>query len=93
MNNTLQELIGLILSLKEANPFLQVLTSTSKTAVWRNILETVAFMIFNFQEALRLHMKEIDEKIANQNCKDYSSLLFSPFPLPHRFLPWRYSFL
>lgn len=66
MNNTLQELIGLILSLKEANPFLQVLTSTSKTAVWRNILETVAFMIFNFQEALRLHMKEIDEKIANQ---------------------------
>lgn len=66
MNNTLQELIGLILSLKEANPFLQALTSTSKTAVWRNILETVAFMIFNFQEALRLHMKEIDEKIASQ---------------------------
>ncbi|AKK71600.1 hypothetical protein OK18_02145 [Chryseobacterium gallinarum] len=66
MNNTIQELIGLILSLKEANPFLQVLTSTSKTAVWRNILETVAFMIFNFQEALRLHMKEIDEKIASQ---------------------------
>ncbi|MBB4807467.1 hypothetical protein HNP38_002773 [Chryseobacterium defluvii] len=66
MNSTLQELIGLILSLKEANPFLQLLTSTSKTAVWRNILETVAFMIFNFQEALRLHMKEIDEKIASQ---------------------------
>lgn len=66
MNNTLQELIGLILSIKEANPFLKVLNSTSKTAVWRNILETVAFMILNFQEALRLHMTEIDEKIASQ---------------------------
>lgn len=66
MNATLQELIGLILSLKESNPHLQGLSSASKTSVWRNMLETVAFMIFNFQEALRLHMKEIDEKIATQ---------------------------
>lgn len=66
MNATLQELIGLILSLKESNPYLQSLTSTSKTSVWRNMVETVGFTIFNFQEALRLHMKEIDEKIATQ---------------------------
>ncbi|KFF13122.1 hypothetical protein IW15_10190 [Chryseobacterium soli] len=66
MNRTLQEIIGLILSLKETNPFLQVLSSPSKTAVWRNIMEAVAFMIFNFQEAVNLHMKEIDDKIANQ---------------------------
>jgi hypothetical protein len=66
MNKTLQEIISLIIALKEANPFLQTLTSTSKTAVWRNILETVAFMIFNFQESTQLHMKEIDDKIASQ---------------------------
>jgi hypothetical protein len=66
MNRTLQEIIGLILSLKEANPFLQVLSSPSKTAVWRNIMEAVAFMIFNFQEAVNLHMKEIENKIASQ---------------------------
>lgn len=66
MNRTLQEIISLIIALKEANPFLQMLTSSSKTAVWRNILETVAFMIFNFQESTQLHMKEIDDKIASQ---------------------------
>jgi hypothetical protein len=66
MNRTLQEIISLIIALKEANPFLQTLTSTSKTAVWRNILEAVAFMIFNFQESTQLHMKEIDDKIASQ---------------------------
>ena len=66
MNSTFQELIALILSLKEANPSLQSLTSTSKTAVWRNLLETVAFMIFNFQQVLELHMLEIDQKIATQ---------------------------
>lgn len=53
-------------SIKSANPFLQLLTSLSKTAVWKNIFEAVGFVIFNFQEAANLHLKEIDDKIAAQ---------------------------
>ncbi len=66
MNKTLAEIIKQLYDAKESNTELSPLTSNSKTAIWRQILETVAFVIFNFQEAVRLHMKEIDEKIANQ---------------------------
>jgi hypothetical protein len=66
MKKTLLELISEIIGLKEQNGYLQELNSTSKASVWRNILETIAFAIFNFQEAANLHMKEIDDKIANQ---------------------------
>lgn len=66
MKKTLIEIITEILGIKEQNGYLQQLNSTSKVSVWRNLLEAVAFAIFNFQEAANLHMKEIDDKIANQ---------------------------
>lgn len=66
MNKTLLEIIAEIVGIKEQNGYLQQLTSTSKTAVWRNLLESVAYAIFIFGQAADLHMKEVDNKIANQ---------------------------
>lgn len=66
MNKTLLEIIAEMFGIKEQNGYLQQLSSTSKVSVWRNLLESVAFAIFIFQQAANLHMKEIDNKIANQ---------------------------
>jgi hypothetical protein len=66
MNKTLQEIISQILTLKNADPVLSEIDTTSKVSVWRQFIEVVGFVIFNFQEACKLHMKEIDDKIANQ---------------------------
>jgi len=66
MNKTLLEIIAEIIGVKEQNGYLQDLDSTSKTSPWRNLLETIAFVVFNFQQAANLHMKEIGDKIANQ---------------------------
>ncbi|WP_027380292.1 hypothetical protein [Chryseobacterium daeguense] len=66
MNKSFQDIINEMLGAKEGNSDLSGLTSTSKTAVWLQILQTVAFIIFNFQEACRLFLKEIEDKIASQ---------------------------
>lgn len=66
MNKTLAEIIQQLFDSKESNANLAPLTSSSKTAIWRNILEAVAFVIFNFQEAVRMHMDEIERKIREQ---------------------------
>lgn len=67
MNKTLQEIINKMWELKDADPVLSpVFTSTSKTSVFGQIFETVAFVIFNFQEAAKLHKKEVEDKIAQQ---------------------------
>ncbi|WP_234111689.1 nucleotidyltransferase [Chryseobacterium sp. R2A-55] len=66
MNKTLAEIIQNLFDAKESNTELAPLTSTSKTAIWRQIMEAVAFVIFNFQEAVRMHMEEIDTKIREQ---------------------------
>lgn len=66
MNKTLSEIIQNLFDAKESNSELALLTSTSKTAIWRQIMEAVAFVIFNFQEAVRMHMEEIDTKIREQ---------------------------
>ena len=66
MNKTLQEIIDEMLLKKSVIPALVELTSTSKVSIWRLILEMVAFVIFNFQEAVKLHMDEINQKIAEQ---------------------------
>ena len=66
MNKSFQDIINEMLGAKESNSDLSGLTSTSKTAVWLQILQTVAFIIFNFQEACRLFLKEIEGKIASQ---------------------------
>ncbi|WP_187477855.1 nucleotidyltransferase [Amniculibacterium sp. G2-70] len=66
MKKTLQDIISEILATKESNPELQGLTSDSKTSIWRNILQVVAFAIYNFQLAAELHLAEIKELIADQ---------------------------
>ncbi|KMQ63003.1 hypothetical protein ACM46_13715 [Chryseobacterium angstadtii] len=67
MNKTLQDIINSIIALKDANPYLQKLTSdVSKNPFWRKIFEVVGFTIWNFQEACKLHLKEIETKIKEQ---------------------------
>ena len=66
MNKTLLEIVLSIIGLKEQNGYLQELNSNSKASIWRNLLESVGFAIFSFQQAANLHMKEIEDKIANQ---------------------------
>ena len=67
MNKKLQEIIDQMFALKNADPILSAaLTSTSKTSIFGQIFQLVAFVIFNFQEACKLYMKEIDDKIASQ---------------------------
>jgi hypothetical protein len=66
MNKTLLEIIADMLGIKQQNGYLQGVDSTSKGSVWMNIFQAIGFAIFNFQEAANLHMKEIDDKIANQ---------------------------
>ncbi|WP_312394743.1 hypothetical protein [Chryseobacterium sp.] len=66
MNKTLLDYINELLTAKNQNGNLAGLTSASKTSIWRQIIEAVAFVIFNFQEACRLHMTEIETKIREQ---------------------------
>lgn len=66
MKKSLQEILQELLTAKESNPELQSLTSDSKTSIWRNILQVVAFAIYNFQLAAELHLAEIKELIADQ---------------------------
>ncbi|WP_312398802.1 nucleotidyltransferase [Chryseobacterium sp.] len=66
MNKTLQEIINQILDLKNENPDLQSLNTSSKTSFWKKIFDTVAFVIWNFQEACKLHLKEIETMIQEQ---------------------------
>ena len=66
MNKTLQEIIDEMIAKKNGIPALAGLTSTSKVSIWRLILEMVAFVIFNFQEAVMLHTEEVKTLIAEQ---------------------------
>lgn len=76
MKKTFDEILTEILTAKSAEPALATLTSTSKTAIWRKIMEVVAWAIYIFQSAVELHLKEINELIANQktfNLRRYRS--------------------
>lgn len=66
MNKTLQEIIDEAIAAKEADGALDELNSTSKVSVWRSILNAVAWVIFNFQESVRLHTSNIQHMIDNQ---------------------------
>lgn len=66
MNKTLQEIINQILQLKNDNPGLQSLNTSSRTSFWTKLFETVGFVIWNFQEACKLHLKEIETLIREQ---------------------------
>lgn len=66
MNKTLAEIIADMMTAKNNNAELDGLTTTSKTAIWRQILETVAFVIWNFQELCRTYLEEIQMLIKQQ---------------------------
>jgi len=66
MNKTFAEIFAEMQAAKNGNATLAGLTSTSKTAVWKLIFETVAWSIFNFMQAANLHLQEIRELISNQ---------------------------
>lgn len=66
MNKSLTDWINSLLAAKAANTDLAGLTSTSKTSVWRAMLSTVAFCIWNFQELVRAFMDEVNQWISEQ---------------------------
>lgn len=66
MNKTFAEIYAELLAGKEANANLSGLTSTSKTSIWRQFLEVVAWVIYNFQLAMVLHLSNIQYMIDNQ---------------------------
>lgn len=66
MNKTWQQIFDELLKAKEANPSLLIADTTSKASVWRQFLETIAWALFNFQLAVKLHLQEIQDLILNQ---------------------------
>lgn len=66
MNKTWQQIFDELLKAKEANPALSVANTTSKASVWRQFLEVVAWALFTFQLAVKLHLQEIQDLILNQ---------------------------
>lgn len=66
MKKTLQNYIDELLGAKEANPHLAELDTASRASIWMQMLEVVAFVIWNFQNAINLHLSEIDNKIREQ---------------------------
>lgn len=66
MKKSLAEILSDMLTAKNADPTLNSLNTNSKTSIWRQFLEVVAWAIFNFQLAAVLHMQEIEDLIANQ---------------------------
>lgn len=66
MNKTWQQYFDELLKAKEANPSLATANTTSKASVWRQFLEVVAWALFNFQLAVKLHLQEIQDLILNQ---------------------------
>lgn len=76
MNKTFAEILAEMLAAKNANPALNGMDTNSKTSVWRQFLEVVAWTILNFQLAAQLHLQEIQDLIANQkvfNLRKYRS--------------------
>ncbi|AYO58180.1 hypothetical protein CO230_08635 [Chryseobacterium sp. 6424] len=76
MNKTFAEIFAQLLAAKETKTQLTGLTTASKTSIWGQILEVVAWVIFNFQNAANLHLQEIKDMIANQkvfNLRRYRS--------------------
>lgn len=76
MNKTFEDIVSEMESAKNSSIVLSELNSTSKVAIWRLIFEIVAWSIFNFTQALNLHLQEIKDLIANQkvfNLRRYRS--------------------
>lgn len=66
MNKTFEEIFAEMATAKNTNPLLMPIDTTSKTSIWKQFLELVAWAIYNFQLATQLHLQEIQDLIANQ---------------------------
>lgn len=66
MNKTLTDWINSLLAAKADSEDLAGLTSTSKVSIWRAMLTTVAFCIWNFQELVRSFLDEVNTWISEQ---------------------------
>ncbi|MBP7173998.1 MAG: hypothetical protein KBA33_08050 [Cloacibacterium sp.] len=66
MFKNLFEIIAEIMGLKEANPHLKPIDTTSKVSIWRQFIEVVSFAHWNMQNVVELHGKEIETKIQEQ---------------------------
>lgn len=66
MNKTFEEIFAELQTAKNSNSILSEIESTAKTAIWRQIFEVIAWVIFNFMAAARLHLQEINDLIASQ---------------------------
>lgn len=66
MNRTFEEILSELQAYKNNRPELNIINTTSKTSIWLGILKVVAWVIYNFQSALNLHLQEIRDLIANQ---------------------------
>ena len=66
MNKTFAEILAEMVTAKEAETNLAGLNSTSKVSVWRTFLQAVAWVIYNFQLAVQLHLSNIQYMIDNQ---------------------------
>lgn len=76
MNKTFDEILQEMLKAKNANTVLSDLDTISKVSIWMQFFYVVAWVVFNFQEACKLHLQEVKELIANQkvfNLRRYSS--------------------
>lgn len=76
MNKTLEEIFAEMQNAKNGNPIISDIDTTSKVSIWLQFFYVAAWVIFNFQEACRLHLQEIRDLIANQkvfNLRRYRS--------------------
>lgn len=76
MNKTFDDIFNEMLAYKNSKPLLSVLDSSSKSSLWKQFLEVCTFGIYNFQNAVNLHLKEIKDLILKQktfNLRRYCS--------------------
>ncbi len=66
MNKKYNEIIEIIKQAKAGNSVLDIISSVSKVSIWGQIIQAVAWCIFNFQEATKLHLANIQFMIENQ---------------------------
>lgn len=66
MAKTIEEIEQEIITAKEAQPALAVLTSTSKFSIWRLIVYVVATAIYTIHKLMDAHKKEVADTISKQ---------------------------
>lgn len=66
MARSIEEIQQEIFESKNSNIYLNDLNSTSKSAIWRNILFIVSFSIWTLEKLFDIHTSQIDKKLYEQ---------------------------